>query len=1464
MSDLDEQLNRLSPERRALLQRRLRQKRSGREDTRIGRRPDPHELVLSIAQERLWFLQQLHPDSAQYNRRIAYVIEGELRPDDLRDAYHHLTARHSTLRASIETVNGAPVPAVCDADSLTLAIVDGDEEDTGPGPWTRERARHLCAEPFRLAGEPLVRATLFRLSPRRHLLVIVMHHAVSDGWSDGILVGELIEAYQAVRDAARTPPAPPRIDYFDFAYWQRGHIASGGAEAHQAYWADQLRDAAPLDLVPDRRTDLVRHQSGRCDFSLPADLRRGLEELAREHGATLFMALTAGFATMLHRRSRQEDIVVGTTSAGRTRPELEGVIGYFVNTLPLRFEVTAQSTFTEILERTRTSAIGAFAHQELPFAHIVEAAHPDRRADIAPIVQATCTLQNAPSAVNRLAGLSFRPYDVPVAVSPFGLSLSFATQESSLRGRIEFDAGTFEQGTIQDCVGWLRQLLSEAVQHPRQRIGALPLVPAAVREELRKSWRSERPPRRPWLGGVHRGLLARLRAAGHRVVLRSGTQHWTGFDLLSRAHGVSAALRRAGVGVESRVGLAVRRGPDLVVAMVAALTTGGTYVPLDPDAPADRLAATARQAGLVAVVTEEPLPWLPEGVATVSAAHSGESDEAGTPVAPDNAAYVVFTSGSTGQPKGVVVTHGALQNLLTSMLHEPGLDNTDRLVAVTPVTFDIAVFELLGSLLAGAQLVIATAEQARDPGLLRVLLADSDATVLQATPATWRMLLEAGWRPAGEFRALVGGEALPTDLADGLRERASQVWNCYGPTETTVWSAILPVRGGPVRIGGAVNETDLMVVDDEFQPVGHKIPGELLIGGAGLARGYAGRPDLTAERFVPHPARTGQRAYRTGDLVRSEPDGTLEFLGRIDQQLKIRGYRIEPGEVEAVLRAHPGIAEAVVDAVGQSTRRRLVAWLVPRDARECDLAEIRLHVRRTLPAYLRPESYVVVDQLPLTSSGKINRRALPGPAEPGESTREGAPPATPSETTLAEVWNRVLGPEEIGRDDDFFALGGNSMLAASMTRLVSQRLGRQIPLLLLFANPTLRGFAAAVDGDTLDGNTVDAGGDLDGDSRLPEDFAAPDAPALVPARAVLLTGATGFLGVNLLEQLLTQTSATVYCLVRAPNREAANARVRRALRDARLWREEFAHRLVAVPGSLDQPGLGLGPEVHERLVSVVDAIYHNGAVVNFLATYAQLRAPNVWGTGELLRLAAGKRAVPVHFVSTVGVLAPGSLTEEPAPETADHLDRGYERTKWVAERLVTAACARGLPAVVYRPGRIGGHTVTGTGPRDDLVWQLVRLCAELGAEPDVEIPFFVAPVDYVARALIRLSLRGVSSGVYHLTGRHAVSSGRILARLREAGYPMRRLKVSEWIELARTRSSGDALLHALGVTGPDWLAALSWWPARTPFDDQRARDELRRAGIVQPEIDDDMIDRWIQYYIETRYLPARIPATRQT
>jgi amino acid adenylation domain-containing protein len=905
--------------------------------------PREGPLPLSFAQQRLWFLDRFEPDSPFYNIPAAARLSGDLDKTALERSLQEIVRRHGTLRTTFQAVEGQPVQVVAPALTLPLPVVDlTGLPETDRAEEARRLAREEAQRPFDLTRGPLLRVTLLKLGPREHVVLLVMHHIVSDGWSMGVFFREVAVLYQAFSAGkpSRLPELP--VQYADFACWQRDWLKGEVVEKQFTYWKDRLAGApAALELPTDRPRPAVQTVHGATEpLQLPRELVERLHALSRREGCTLYMILLAAFQTLLQRYSGQEDFCVGTPVAGRTRPEMEGLIGFFVNTLVLRADLSGDPTFAELLGRVRETCLGAYAHQDLPFEMLVEALQPQRDLSRTPLFQVMLILQNAPLPSLELPGLRLNPIEAESGTAKFDLNLALVETDLGLVGNLEYNTDLFNAATARRLLVHFRNLLEGAVANPGCRVSELPLLTADERHQLLTEWnRTEA--NVPDEGCIHRLFEAQAERTPEAVALVFEDEKVTYQELNRRANQLAHHLRGLGIGPEVLVGICVERSVEMVVGLLGILKAGGAYVPLDPAFPKERIAFMLNDARVPLVLTQESLEANLFGQearlvhldtdAEAIRRHSTE-DPTGE-VATDNLAYILYTSGSTGQPKGVQITHGSVVNFLASMCREPGLTERDTLLAVTTLSFDIAGLEIFLPLTMGARLVLMPREVAQDGKRLAEKLATSAATIMQATPATWQMLLEAGWSGIPGLKILCGGEAMPPDLARQLLGRCASLWNMYGPTETTIWSTVHRVdgRGGPVPIGRPIANTQVYVTDRRWQPVPVGVVGELLIGGAGLTRGYLGRPELTTEKFIPNPFSDtpGSRLYRTGDLARWLPSGELECLGRLDHQVKVRGFRIEPGEIESVLGQHPGVRQAVVVAREETPGdRRLVGYVV--------------------------------------------------------------------------------------------------------------------------------------------------------------------------------------------------------------------------------------------------------------------------------------------------------------------------------------------------------------------------------------------------------------------------------------------------------------------------------------------------------------------------------------------------------
>ncbi|HEX2202459.1 MAG TPA: amino acid adenylation domain-containing protein [Longimicrobium sp.] len=1035
---------------------------------------------LSFAQQRLWLLGQIEPTVA-YNMPTALRFGGALDVWALERALEEIVRRHETLRTTIELQGDEPVQVVHSVRPLRLRIVDvpADSEDALFTEYRRLAAEEARA-PFPAAG-PFARARLLRGGEGDHVLLWTTHHIVSDGWSNGVFMGELMTLYHAFAREEASPLPPLPTQYGEYAARQRRELAGAALERQVAYWTDALAGAPTLlDLPTDRPRPAV--QSGRgasFPFALPEGTAARVGRLARAADATPFMVLLAAFGALLSRWSGQDDVVVGTPIANRTRPEVEGLIGFFANTLALRTDLSGDPGFRALVGRVREATLGAYDHQDLPFEKLVEELRPERSLSHTPVFQVMLTLQNAPRAEGGEGpeGLTIGGLAREKEASAFDLTLQLFEAGGEMYGFLEYATDLFDRETMERLVAQLATLLDSAAADPSARLSDLSIVPDEDRALVVSEWnRTEADYPRELC--IHDLIAEQAARTPDAVALELDGVATTYAELDRQAAALARRLHALGVRPETRVGVSLERGPAMVVAMLAALEAGGAYVPLDPAYPRERLAYMVEDSGVAVLLTQSSLVGdLPETAVPVvlldGDADSGDDDSSPDPavaVDPRNAAYVIYTSGSTGKPKGVVVPHGAVVNFLASMAREPGLSAGDRLLAVTTNGFDISVLEIFLPLTLGATVVLADRETTADGARLRDLASSSRATAMQATPATWRMLGEAGWTAPAGMTLLCGGEALPRELADALTAGGAALWNMYGPTETTVWSTTERVAPGEaITIGRPIANTRVYVLDARFRPAPVGVPGELCIGGDGVTRGYLGRPGMTAERFVPDPfaSTPGARIYRTGDRARWRPDGRLEYLGRLDAQVKVRGHRIEPGEIESALLRHPSVRQAVV--VARETAPgdvRLVAYLVAA-GEPAATGELRAHLRAGLPEYMVPSAFVWLDAIPLTKSGKVDRRALPAP-DRDPSADAYVAPRDETEAGLAEVWAEVLGVSRVGATDNFFDLGGHSLLAVRLMSRVRQRFGRELPLGALFQRPTLAEFAALLAPDAAE------------------------------------------------------------------------------------------------------------------------------------------------------------------------------------------------------------------------------------------------------------------------------------------------------------------------------------------------------------------------------------------------------------
>ncbi|HTN88778.1 MAG TPA: amino acid adenylation domain-containing protein [Sorangium sp.] len=1039
--------------------------------------PRDGELALSFAQQRLWFLEQLDPGNASYVSPGALRLRGRLDAAALGRAFGEVVRRHEALRTTFATRDGRaaqeiqPAPATWPVPVMDLTSMPEAEREA-------EALRATAAEaarPFDLAAGPLLRTRLLRLGADDHVLLVTMHHIVSDGWSIGVLMREVAALYQAFVEGKPSPLPELAIQYADFAAWQRRWLAGEVLDEQLAYWKERLAGAQVLELPTDRpRPGVQRLRGGRHEVRLPAALVTELARLSRRRGATLFMTLMAAFQVLLSRYSGQTDISVGTPIANRNRAEVEPLIGLLVNTLVLRSDLSDAPQFTQLLDRVREAALGAYAHQDVPFERVVEALGVARNLRRTPLFQAMFGLQTAPMTAPTLADVELSLLAADSGTTRFEIELTLNEEAGALVGAVVYSAELFDATTIARMVESFELLLRGIVAEPERPVSELPLLSEAERRRVLVEWNDTAVAYAPQ-GLVHELIEAQVgRTPEAEAVVFEG-ERVTYRALNARANRLAHRLRALGVGPETLVGVCAERSVELVVGLLGVMKAGGAYVPLDPSYPEERLRFMMADAGAPVLLTQTHLVERLSGsratVVCLDADHAeGREDNPTSGATESTLAYMIYTSGSTGRPKGVMNTHGGLRNRLLWMQDTFDLGPRDAVLQKTPYSFDVSIWEFFWPLTIGARLVVALPGGHRDSAYLARIIEAERVTTVHFVPSMLQAFMEelSAGRCGSLKRVICSGEALSYELTARFFERnQAGLYNLYGPTEASIDVSFWKCQPDDVRrivpIGRPIANTQLYVMDAHASPVPVGVPGELYIGGVGVARGYLGRPELTAERFVadPHNADPRARMYKTGDLCRWLPDGNIEYLGRLDHQVKIRGYRIEPGEIERVLAQHPSVQGAVVLAREDTPgTKRLVAYLVARDAARPDAAELRERLQRALPEYMVPAKLVWLDALPLSPNGKVDRTALPAPdmAHP-EQNRTYTPPRTHAEELLAGAWSDVLRIDRVGIHDSFFTLGGDSILAVQMVSR-ARRAGLGLSVQQVFECQTIASLAA--------------------------------------------------------------------------------------------------------------------------------------------------------------------------------------------------------------------------------------------------------------------------------------------------------------------------------------------------------------------------------------------------------------------
>jgi myxalamid-type nonribosomal peptide synthetase MxaA len=1482
---------------------------------------------LSREQRRLWMLRQLGP-TASTNLRCVFELTGVLNSATFGEIISEVIARHEILRSKFVDLEGRPLRIAAPARTTEMPVLDlrsSSKEEQ------KREVRQLLAkrlrEPVDISRGMPARVLLIQTQDEQHLLLIGMDEIAGDQKSVGLLAREAVDQYNTGK--AATPKATT-AQYGDFVRLEREWLQGDGFVSDLEYWKQALADATPLDLPLDHARPATKtHNGSLLSTTIPEEVVHKLEALGKREGSSLFVTVLAAFQLLMARYSRQEDILVGTQADVRASFGCEKMIGQFSNPLVLRTRVSRSMTFLQMLAGVQQTIVGAQAHQKIPFEKLVERMQPERDLSRTPLFQVMFLWEEDDQAGGNPGRLSIRLVDAIVPEAKYDLTLSVARRPEGLVARMEYSVDLFEAETIERMLGHLQNLLEEAVSQPEQRIGRLRLLTQQERHQVVEEFNAtvaEFPAEKC----VHELIEAQSAKTPNVTAVVYESQRLSFGDLNASANQLAHHLRGMGVGPESRVVVCMERSLDIVVALLATMKAGGCYVPLDPAYPEDRLRYMVADARPVVVLTHNRLrAKLPANTEVPVVYVDSDSEQIGASprtnparnIGPESLAYVIYTSGSTGMPKGVMVSHRSVVNNLWWRQTSFQLTPEDKVMQQSSFSFDPSVWSTFWPLIAGAQLVLVPDRQCSDPLSLARIITQQGITAYTAVPSLNTVLLETpGVSFGNKLRYIFsGGESLTADLRKVVGATTSaRLYNMYGPTEATIdatfWECPLSGALESTPIGRPIPNAEIYLLDEDLQPVPVGVPGEIYIGGAGLARGYQGAPHMTAEKFLPDPfsGKSGARLYRSGDLGRFRKEGNIEFAGRIDDQVKIRGVRVELEEIEVALRSHPLVADcaaAIIAAPGGGDS--LAAYVVTRGRLSSN--ELAEHASKTLTGQMIPQHFMFLTTLPRLPNGKLDRKALPMQTAQARE-REFVEPQTDMEREIAAAFVSTLGLEKISIDDNFFDVGGNSLLIALLAARLSSTYEMDLPLPEIFDKATVRGVARVVDTYQKEGikgvMRFRTTAQLEAEAVLDPSITPEGLPIanLLDPRNVFLTGATGYLGAFILERLLRTTRASVHCLVRAsgagadsvpmwvqpgneesvrhdservPEKAASQAeqegfrRIKETLQLYRIWDDSFESRVLPVVGNLAKPLLGVTLEKFNELAGTIDAIYHSGAFVNFLYPYESLKPANVLGTQEVLRLATTKQLKSVHHISTQDVLLgthiPRPFIEDETPLThpVDAPD-GYPRSKWVAEKIVNIARQRGIPVCIFRPGLIMSHTETGATQISDYLLVNLKGYIQLGIMPEEFHLIQVAPVDYVAAAIVHISTQRESFGkFFHLWPATPILMSKAHEWVRTFGYELNvgSFKVVREVVVNVDQSSPlypfvpfyrrepeERILPS--VHDPKVLQHLD-----LTLEVQNTVNGLKGSGIQCPPMSEELTHRCLQYLVSVGFLPP--PAARQ-
>lgn len=1430
---------------------------------------------LSKNQESIWLAHELNPSQSAYFIDFAFKIQGNLNISVLKEALERVIQRHEILRTTFTEKQHihSDCPKVFHFHQM------GEKE---ADQFLKEKSQPH----FQLNQLPLLHFYLIEVGSNDYRALFQIHHIIFDGWSIELFFREWEAYYQGLIKQAPLQKAPLPFQYADYALWQLEFLKSEKCRHQLSYWKTKLSDAPELLELPwdFPRPAVFSNRGALHRFALKSDLSQRLKQLAKSNNVTLFELLYTAFNVFLYRISGKSDIVVGTPYANRSRNHLDEQIGYYVQMLMTRTDLTDNPPFLKLISRLSSDLAEAYLNGDVPIDLIVAAVQHSRNSSYSPIFQVSFSLEKPSKKGLYFPDCETTPLFLETKVARFDISLIMSESENGLEGIVEYSTDLFLPSTLQRMMGNFQTLLEGICQNPTMNIAYLPILSQAEKHQLLNEWNQTKTSY-PALS-IPLQFEAMCQKYRDKTAI-IGENIKISYDQLDqRSNQFARYLRRKGVKKGDFIGVSIPRSVELIVAILGIFKAEASSVPIDASYPLDRKQFMAEEAGLTILVTQNSekdqfslknlhLLLIDQEKSLIDKEENGKLS-----ISSQNSdtATLLFTSGSTGKPKGVPISHRGVVRLVCNNEKVP-FTPEDRVLQTSNVSFDAMLFEVWGALLNGATLCIYLQKDFL-PEELGSFLAKYHVTVALLTAAALNIMVEQQLHQLKSLRYFYsGGEAMSATHAKIAFENLPNcaIGNAYGPTENSVISTLFFIDDladlqNSVPIGTPISNTTVYILDSHQQLIPIGVHGELCTGGDGLTIGYLNRPELTAEKFIDNPFGKG-KLYRTGDLVRYREDGNIDFLGRIDSQVKIRGFRIEVGEIEEVLRGMEAISDCIVLAREDSPgNKRLVAYLESDPRKSLKTSTVRDYISSKLPPHMIPSFFVVLEKLPLTPNGKIDRKALPAPDAITEPQPASESPKTPLEQIIANTWMALLNCGSVGRKDNFFMIGGHSIAAARLASVLGKTLNTTIPVGLVFEDSTLEKYAKKIEQlmepEMSEKKFVTTSelfwiwrnkeARLDPEIGIPKG-AAPTLEQYTAPKKILLTGATGFVGAFMLKELLDETSAQIFVLLRAKDPKQALERIQSTLEPFKLWDPSHISRITPLCGDLEKPLLGLSNEQFDELAQEIDSIFHVGALVNHALPYHKMKAANVLGTQEALRLACKGKVKPFHFVSTAAVFemtGDKKIAEDDDLNQAKNLFNGYGQSKWVAEKLVMIARSRGLPANIYRLARVAGHSKTGACQTGDFLWRMAEASLFLNLAPDIGYQENITPVDFICKAIRAISTTPAHMNhEYHVLNPQLYAYRDIFKTFQSLGYRLDFVPYTEWRQtLVKTsmEAAGDRLKAIVPLFSE---MDMSHTDENVELKSDRLQKTLQPMQITCPTCDEKLIKTYIDYFRSIGFFP---------